>query len=681
MLSGGPSVVWLGANGSVASALVLGGSVALGLGLGLGLGLSGCGGSMESGDSGASTSATGIVAGAPADAGPREVPAHPLVETLPWRWLADGGPGKCALALDGENVYLADEWDGTIRRIPKGGGATTVLLDHQGNPRDLAVDGQNLFWSVLAVERLRRAPKGGGAFGGLAGGVSTPAHLALDETDVYFTRLAITAEDDAAVLRVPKGGGKVTVLAHAPPETRPTSLALDGDHVYFTVDGRRSSQGVVQRVAKAGGEVETLASQLDQPGSIAVDATDVFFIVARRDNQPSELVRLPKAGGAQVVLAKALGPGLALDATHVFFVGKEGVYRVAKVGGEARRLAELPRGSGEDLALDETALWACGSSGLYKLSWTPFSGPPQLLSGEGSSTKAFVFDGRGRLVGGAEAGHARANDVSTGQTGPEVGRGQRISDLGIAADGETLIVPDRDGSVEGWSLASGARTWANTPEKKPSSTEVFAVSPDGTLVLFRRGGDWMRLLDAGTGKEVRSFLERHEALNAAAIAPDNSFWLGATSQVRSWKAPKPSKEPPFRMWDMATGKPMGTFSGQPEWISAIAITRDGKRAVSVGDEGLFRVWDVASRALVASWSAPGASGVALSRSGERALTVSLAEGTCLWDLGAQKRIACVPPRPRLAHYYWAPDHVAFSPAEDEAWWSTDNGYLRWKLPE
>ena len=244
-------------------------------------------------------------------------------------------------------------------------------------------------------------------------------------------------------------------------------------------------------------------------------------------------------------------------------------------------------------------------------------------------------------------------------------------------------MPAHDGGGEGWSVVSGTRTWENAPEKKLSSTEVFAVSPDGTLFLHRRGGDWARLFSTSTGKEVRSLPQRHERLTAAAIAPDNTFFLGAVEHMRSRKAPKPTKGPPLRMWDLTTGKEVGTFEGEPEWIFAIAITGDGKRAVSVGEEGLFRVWDVASRALVASWSAPGAKSVALSRSGERALTTSLVggEGTCLWDVAAHRKIACVAPRWNLAIYYYAADKVAFSPAEDEAWWSTDRGYRRWKLPE
>lgn len=648
----------------------------------LGLGVTGtfaCSGAGEPGDAAPSGPSAAATATAPLPAPTiGEVPAHPLVDTLAWRWIADGGPTRCAVALDREAVFLADEWDGTIRRLPKAGGPATVILDHQGEPLSLAVDEQHVFWTVQSVRRLRRAPKAGGAFGGLAAEALSPAHMALDGTDVVFTRAEATLQDDSIVLRVPKGGGAATVLAHAPAGWKSSAVAVDADHLYFAVLDPDSRKGLLQRVPKSGGQPVTLASEALFPGAIAVDGTNVYLLAQRPDGK-GELLRVPKAGGEVVSLSKEAGAALALDATHVFYAGPGGVFRVAKTGGEPHLLAKVPVRA-LSMALDESALWACGEEGLYKLSWSPIPGPPQLLPTWKSSARRLAFDGRGRLVGGEFVGHVRAYDVTTGEQGPELGHEQHIRDLGMGADGTTLLIADHDGAVEGWNVVTGAREWRSAADKA-TSTEAFGVSPDGTLFLHRRGNDWARLASTKTGAEVRPFPARHESLTAVAIAPDNTFWLGAIKFLRSRKHPKPTKEPPFRMWDLTTGKETGVFKGQAEWILAIAITRDGERAVSVGEEGLLRVWDIATRSLIAALPAPGASSVALSRSGARALTSSLVEGLCLWDLPAQKRVACSPPRPRFEHAYYVTGDVAFSPGEDEAWWAGSNGFQRWKLPE
>lgn len=640
-------------------------------------GLSACSGTVESGGSATPGPPATATATAPLPA-TREVAAHPLADTLAWRWVADGGPMGCAVALDREAVFLADEWDGTIRRLPKAGGPATVLFDRQGEPLSLAMDEQNVFWTVQSVRRLRRAPKAGGAFGGLAADVESPAHVALDDTDVYFTRADATLQDDAIVLRVPKGGGAATVLAHAPPGWKSSGVALDAEHVYFAAFDPDSHRGLVQRVPKSGGQPVTLAAEALFPGGLAVDGTNAYLL-AQRPQDKGELLRVPKAGGEAVSLSREAGAALALDATHVFYAGPGGIWRVAKTGGEPRLLAKVPVRA-LSMALDESALWACGNEGLYKLSWSPIPGAPQLLPTWKSSARKLVFDGRGRLVGGEFVGHARAYDVTTGETGPDLGHEQHIRDLGMGADGATLLIADHDGAVEGWNVVTGAREWRSAADK-PTSTEAFGVSPDGTLFFHRRGNEWARLASTKTGAEVRPFPARHESLTAVAIAPDNTFWLGAIKFLRSRKQPKPVKEAPFRMWDLTTGKETGVFKGQAEWILAIAITRDGKRAVSVGEEGLLRLWDIASRSLIATLSAPGASSVALSRSGERALTSSLVEGLCLWDLTAQKRLSCSPPRARLARAFFAAGDVVFSPAEDEAWWALDHGFQRWKLPQ
>ena len=49
-----------------------------------------------------------------------------------------------------------------------------------------------------------------------------------------------------------------------------------------------------------------------------------------------------------------------------------------------------------------------------------------------------------------------------------------------------------------------------------------------------------------------------------------------------------------RLWDLATGRELRTFSGHRKPIWSVAFTPDGKHALSAGyDEGV-KVWDVAT---------------------------------------------------------------------------------------
>ncbi|MDP2439351.1 MAG: WD40 repeat domain-containing protein [archaeon] len=47
-----------------------------------------------------------------------------------------------------------------------------------------------------------------------------------------------------------------------------------------------------------------------------------------------------------------------------------------------------------------------------------------------------------------------------------------------------------------------------------------------------------------------------------------------------------------RAWDLKTGAALHVFGGHTKWVRALAVSRDGGRAVSGSDDGTVRVWDL-----------------------------------------------------------------------------------------
>ena len=47
-----------------------------------------------------------------------------------------------------------------------------------------------------------------------------------------------------------------------------------------------------------------------------------------------------------------------------------------------------------------------------------------------------------------------------------------------------------------------------------------------------------------------------------------------------------------RAWDLDTGQQQATLSGHDGPVDAVAISADGRRAVSGGDDGMVRAWDL-----------------------------------------------------------------------------------------
>jgi hypothetical protein len=230
----------------------------------------------------------------------------------------------------------------------------TTLASGLGQPFGLAGQGDSLFWIDGDAKQLLRIAKTGGPITVLATGADTrsPWSVAADATDVYWLDAA-----DATVRRTPRAGGPTAILATAQPSQGLAGLALDGTSVYFsTYDDQ--GHGVIRRVSKWGGPVQTLATAVD-PTTIVVDAWFVYYADASVLGGTNTIARVPKLGGTPIVISRdedALG--LAADADDLywkrFWTGD--VRRGSKWIAGATTLA--PDGGGwGDLAVDATNVW------------------------------------------------------------------------------------------------------------------------------------------------------------------------------------------------------------------------------------------------------------------------------------------------------------------------------------
>jgi WD40 repeat protein/serine/threonine protein kinase len=111
------------------------------------------------------------------------------------------------------------------------------------------------------------------------------------------------------------------------------------------------------------------------------------------------------------------------------------------------------------------------------------------------------------------------------------------------------------------------------------------LSTDGRLALsVHRSMHTVAVWDLATGDR------RHEVAGhyAAAVSPDGRLVVTGSVGVIG------SADRKVRVWDTRTGDLRHTLSGHGDEVMAVAVSDDGRMALSGGHDGTVRVWDLAS---------------------------------------------------------------------------------------
>lgn len=219
-----------------------------------------------------------------------------------------------------------------------------------------------------------------------------------------------------------------------------------------------------------------------------------------------------------------------------------------------------------------------------------------------------------------------------------------------------------------------------------------AVSPDGARALSTSDDRTVREWDLITGKELRVLKDHKDYALAAAYLPDGDkaltagggvhkephFALGSDFALRQWNLAKTSPSRTLSghrgpVWAIAisqdgktavTGsggwtdapsiKPHGfgalvwnldsgnhrELKGHQHWVQSVAIAGDGRRAVTGSWDKSVRLFDLADAKLIREFKGHTemVNSVALAPGGESILSGSGAGAICLWDVETGKKL-------------------------------------------
>jgi WD40 repeat protein len=130
--------------------------------------------------------------------------------------------------------------------------------------------------------------------------------------------------------------------------------------------------------------------------------------------------------------------------------------------------------------------------------------------------------------------------------------------------------------------------------------------------LSGHGGDVRAVAVSADGRRAVSRSDREETVLIWDLAKGR--WVGSPGQqLRHWvsrwvvtssrttsmavsangrRAVSGGFDGTVQVWDLDTGRQQAKLSGHDPWVTSVAVSADGRRAVSGGDDGTVRIWDL-----------------------------------------------------------------------------------------
>jgi WD40 repeat protein len=203
-----------------------------------------------------------------------------------------------------------------------------------------------------------------------------------------------------------------------------------------------------------------------------------------------------------------------------------------------------------------------------------------------------------------------------------------VEDLAFTFDGKCIATASK--VVELWDAQAGKLL--HTFGRPELAIQAVAVSAKGDIVAGGGADGTIHLWDLNTKKLLRTIEGHRLPITSLAFNPNGQLLISTSGGKRTAS----TEVGEFKCWDSQTGKELASQAGHNRGISFAAMAPDGRFAVSAGLDGHLRFRDLMFLGRTPLEPLEGhfliVDAVALSRDGKLALTGSYDRSARLWDL-------------------------------------------------
>jgi WD40 repeat protein len=242
---------------------------------------------------------------------------------------------------------------------------------------------------------------------------------------------------------------------------------------------------------------------------------------------------------------------------------------------------------------------------------------------------------------------------------PQIGHSSSTAAATFSPDGRYAVSGSNDNTLKLWDVATARQLRTFIGHGKSVTTMAFA--PNGRLLLSGSDDNTVKVWDIGTGKELLSFSGHGGGIEAVAVSPDGRYALSASEAPISIRSGEQIAT--MKLWEIATGKTLRTFSGHAGGVKSVVISPDGRFALSGGDDKRMKLWELSTGRELRSFAGHGGTveSVAFSPDGQFALSGSADKTMKLWEVATGKELrSSAHPRKVTSIAYSADGRVALS---------------------